>query len=200
MTKKGWRILLNIAVMLMVAGFVAYMFSSVNEQLSDAVTVAKSGESFDSDIESACTLETSPYERGNEKANLPPPQYITEDAYIFAVHRQVDFTGEKYENIKSNVNNVGDPVDAPVSKSMTKIIMILTEYDVAPSEIQKKLGIKHRPTFRKNYLYPAIAFGLITPTIPDKPNSRPQKYRLTEKGKNLLSSLNKNIVGLQKKN
>ncbi|MDR0574434.1 MAG: hypothetical protein LBG96_10475 [Tannerella sp.] len=59
MTKKGWRILLNIAVMLMVAGFVAYMFSSVNEQLSDTVTVAKSGESFDSDFVSACTLETS---------------------------------------------------------------------------------------------------------------------------------------------
>ena len=77
--------------------------------------------------------------------------------------------------------------------------MILMDNDVAPSEIQKKLGIKHRPTFRKNYLYPAISFGLITPTIPDRPNSRLQKYRLTEKGKNLLSLLNK-IVGEHYKN
>jgi len=36
--------------------------------------------------------------------------------------------------------------------------------------------------FIKNYLRPAIKRGYIEMTIPDKPNSRNQKYRLTKKG------------------
>ena len=41
----------------------------------------------------------------------------------------------------------------------------------------EKLGLSHRPTFRKNYLLPAMKQGLVEMTIPDKPNSRNQKYR-----------------------
>lgn len=44
----------------------------------------------------------------------------------------------------------------------------------------KKLGLSHRPTFRQNYLQPALDAGLIERTLPDKPNSRLQKYRRRE--------------------
>jgi hypothetical protein len=57
---------------------------------------------------------------------------------------------------------------------------------MAPSALSIRLGLKHRPTFRENYLRPALAQGLIEPTIPEKPNSRLQKYRLTAKGRALL--------------
>jgi predicted transcriptional regulator len=50
-------------------------------------------------------------------------------------------------------------------------------------EMQKQLRITNRKYFRENYLKPAIKSGLIEMTIPDKPNSRNQKYRLTQKGK-----------------
>ena len=36
---------------------------------------------------------------------------------------------------------------------------------------------------RENYITPALKTGLIEYTIPDKPNSRLQKYRLTTAGK-----------------
>ncbi|WP_365728581.1 Fic family protein [Ruminococcus sp.] len=41
----------------------------------------------------------------------------------------------------------------------------------------KRLELSHRPTFRKNYLTPALDKKLIERTIPDKPNSKNQKYR-----------------------
>ena len=40
----------------------------------------------------------------------------------------------------------------------------------------KKLDLKSKETFRKNYLHPAIKLDLIRMTIPDKPRSRSQKY------------------------
>lgn len=37
-------------------------------------------------------------------------------------------------------------------------------------------GLKSKETLRKNYLNPAIKSGLIKMTLPDKPNSRNQRY------------------------
>lgn len=49
---------------------------------------------------------------------------------------------------------------------------------LSASEIMKRLGLSHRPTFRQNYLNSALSNGIVEMTIPDKPNSRNQKYRL----------------------
>jgi ATP-dependent DNA helicase RecG len=56
--------------------------------------------------------------------------------------------------------------------------------------IQEAIGIKDRKDFGKRYLHPALIAGLIEMTFPDKPNSRLQKYRLTEKGHRLLQRHN----------
>ncbi|MGC8492717.1 MAG: Fic family protein [Syntrophobacteraceae bacterium] len=53
--------------------------------------------------------------------------------------------------------------------------------------LQSALGLSDRKSFRERYLKPALAEGLIEMTIPDKPNSRLQKYRLTEKGSQWLA-------------
>jgi len=47
------------------------------------------------------------------------------------------------------------------------------------------LQLRGRDNFEKLYLLPAFVAGLIERTTPDKPNSRLQKYRLTEKGRKL---------------
>nr|WP_265593368.1 hypothetical protein [Verrucomicrobium sp. BvORR034] len=46
-------------------------------------------------------------------------------------------------------------------------------------ECMAKLGLSHRPTFRQNYLQPALDAGLIERTLPDRPNSPLQRYRQT---------------------
>ncbi len=56
------------------------------------------------------------------------------------------------------------------------------------SEIQRALGLKHEDHFREAYLRPALEAGVIEMTIPDKPRSSRQKYRLTAPGQVLLKA------------
>lgn len=58
-----------------------------------------------------------------------------------------------------------------------RLLAVLGDNTLSASEIMERLGLSHRPTFRKNYLNPALAQILIERMIPDKPNSKKQKYR-----------------------
>ena len=53
-------------------------------------------------------------------------------------------------------------------------------------EMMNALGLKGRDNFEKLYLQPALDQKMIERTIPDKPQSRLQKYRLTEKGRQIM--------------
>lgn len=55
-------------------------------------------------------------------------------------------------------------------------------------DLQAALGLQDRKSFRERYLKPALNAGLIEMTIPEKPNSRLQKYRLTDWGRRIKSS------------
>ena len=46
----------------------------------------------------------------------------------------------------------------------------------------ENLGLKDRRHFSKGYLQPVLDSALVEMTIPDKPRSSKQKYRLTDKG------------------
>ncbi|MEI8242987.1 MAG: hypothetical protein WCI17_06940 [bacterium] len=48
--------------------------------------------------------------------------------------------------------------------------------------------MKHDEHFRIAYVIPALETGLIAMTIPDKPRSSRQKYRLTDKGRAWFAS------------
>lgn len=48
--------------------------------------------------------------------------------------------------------------------------------------LQAAMGLKDRENFRLNYLKPALEFGFIEMTLPHNPNSKLQRYHLTEKG------------------
>lgn len=63
---------------------------------------------------------------------------------------------------------------------VNKLLYVLSDETLSASELMARLHLKHRPTFRKNYLKPALAKGLIEMTVPDKPNSKNQKYRKTK--------------------
>ena len=51
------------------------------------------------------------------------------------------------------------------------------------------MGLADRTKFRRKYIHPLLEAGILEQTIPDKPNSQNQKYRLTAKGITLQKSL-----------
>lgn len=59
--------------------------------------------------------------------------------------------------------------------------------DMSRERIQSALALHDRKSFRERYLVPALTDGFIEYTIPGKPNSRLQQYRLTGKGRELLT-------------
>jgi predicted HTH transcriptional regulator len=72
------------------------------------------------------------------------------------------------------------------SDPVIRLLTCLAQGEMSAGQLRSLLRLKHRPTFRENYLHPALAAEAIALTLPDKPNSRLQKYRLTAKGKAIL--------------
>ena len=69
-----------------------------------------------------------------------------------------------------------DPVDDPVTDQVASLLRLLGKHSpLAASEGMKRLKLAHRPTFRSNYLRPALTTGFVELTLADKPNSRLQK-------------------------
>lgn len=64
-----------------------------------------------------------------------------------------------------------------VTEQVERLLDALGDDELSASELMGRLGLKHRPTFLYSYLRPAIDAGMVEMTIPDKPNSRFQKYR-----------------------
>lgn len=69
-------------------------------------------------------------------------------------------------------------------------MLAVMQGEVTRQQLMELLSLKDRKHFSVLYLQPGVAQGVIELTIPDKPNSRLQKYRLTQAGKTLLSTLN----------
>ena len=67
-----------------------------------------------------------------------------------------------------------------LSEYIKKLLAVM-EYDVPYTSraLMEKLGLKSKEGFRRNYLRPAMDKGLLRMTIPDKPNSRNQRYSKT---------------------
>ncbi len=79
-----------------------------------------------------------------------------------------------------------EQVSDQVSDQVGRLLAVMQEGSTAALELMKKLALLHRPTFRKNYLQPALFAGLIEMTRPDAPRAKNQKYRLTAKGRSKL--------------
>ena len=94
----------------------------------------------------------------------------------------------KSETIVSNTGNNTRQVSQQVAPQVEMLLKVLIGADkpLARNELQSRLSLKDRESFRERYLKPALDQGLIEMNVPGKPNSRLQQYRLTDHGRHLV--------------
>ena len=80
------------------------------------------------------------------------------------------------------------PTVAPTVNSIgIRLLRLLKECgELSPREMRSRLKIRDRADFNERYLRPCFMAGFIEQTIPGKPTSRLQKYRLTAKGQAVI--------------
>jgi fido (protein-threonine AMPylation protein) len=79
------------------------------------------------------------------------------------------------------------PQVAPqVTPQVAALLKALGAKEWDRARLQEKLGLSDRKSFRALYLAPAMEQGLVEFTLPEKPNSRLQKYRVTSAGRAAL--------------
>ncbi|MBF0245709.1 MAG: Fic family protein [Planctomycetes bacterium] len=79
-----------------------------------------------------------------------------------------------------------DQASDQVTDQVAKLVKVLARRELGGKELREALGLSHPPTFRQNYLTPAIEAGFIERTQPDSPRSPTQRYRLTARGGRIL--------------
>jgi len=114
---------------------------------------------------------------------------ISEGFQVTAYGDEFFNDAEIEEEEQQEMVQVNTQVNTQVSTQVENLLLKFNEGSISVDEIQKLFGLKERRTFARNYIQPALKLGLIEMTIPDKPNSRLQKYRLTEKGKELKNKI-----------
>ena len=77
-------------------------------------------------------------------------------------------------------------VTGEATGEVKKLITVLT-VPMSRKTLQTQLGLKSQANFRERYLQPALKGGYIEMTIPDKPKSSGQQYRLTPKGQEKIT-------------
>jgi Fic family protein len=99
------------------------------------------------------------------------------DASTFIVF-MLDAIRQAIAEISESTDQVGDQVGDQVAR-LLGALQSDPSHAKSAAELMAVLGLSHRPTFRKNYLRPALDAGLIEMTRPNAPNAKNQKYKLT---------------------
>ena len=89
----------------------------------------------------------------------------------------IEFMLKVIDQTLSTLINQFDGESLSISDKVNQLLNILDkDTPISANEIMKRLNIKSKETLRNTYLNPAIENGLVKMTLPDKPNSKNQKY------------------------
>lgn len=122
-----------------------------------------------------------------EAASLSPPEFIANRGEVLVRMRHV----RELVHLRREAAHVAEQDDVQVAGQVTvQVAARILEYCTEPrkaSEIREFVGLKHRGHFQSSYLQPIQEKGWLAMTIPDRPRSRNQRYRLTKEGAQWLA-------------
>lgn len=89
----------------------------------------------------------------------------------------VEFMLEMIDQVLDEVITQVNKANVNASEYVKHMLEVM-EYDIpyTSNTIMELLGLKSKETLRKNYINPAMELGVIRMTLPDKPNSKNQRY------------------------
>jgi len=115
------------------------------------------------------------------------PEMIEGDVFRIVV-KVPEFGAAGEETVSPEVPSKHPAGTQQLTQQVKRLIVTIND-EMARSELMNALSLKDRVNFSRKYLEPALSQQLIEMTQPESPQSPTQKYRLTEKGKNLAKNL-----------
>ena len=123
----------------------------------------------------------------SDSVDSKPVIRLINKLFVEAIRRKVSVDTSK---ITRQVPGKYRASTGQVAMEIERLIAVM-HGEMKRAEIQDALDLRHRDYFNETYLIPALNAGYLEMTIPDKPTSSRQKYRLTEKGLLLQANLMK---------
>jgi len=117
-------------------------------------------------------------------AGLAEPEFSLTDGFVTTIRRRPE---RAFEAVGGKTRPESVSATGEVTGEVRKLLMICRDA-MTRKRLQEALSLKGEENFRKLYLVPALETGYIEMTIPDKPKSSKQKYRLTAKGRAWLAA------------
>jgi ATP-dependent DNA helicase RecG len=125
-------------------------------------------------------------------AGLPAPVFSVSDGFKVMIRRR---PGRALEAVSPGKKPGGTPqVPRKYPASTPQVVAVLAAASVAErsrEELQAAAKLADREHFRLDYLEPLLQAGLLERTIPDKPRSSRQRYRITAEGREYLTQAKK---------
>ena len=95
--------------------------------------------------------------------------------------------GDRTKINPSEIESVEGKMGAKLSKILNSLILFL-DTEKSKDEILEFIGVTNKTDNFNRYIKPLMQIGLLIRTIPNKPNSKLQQYKLTAKGRKVLSN------------
>jgi predicted HTH transcriptional regulator len=123
-------------------------------------------------------------------AGLPEPEFALTDGFVVTIRRNPQLA---FETVGGRSEAPGwDQAGAKSELSRNQVeILHKSMESQSITDLMVIAGRTNRTKFRDQVLKPLLEDGLLVMTVPDKPTSSIQKYRITDKGKTILSKLKK---------
>ena len=132
------------------------------------------------------------------RSGLKPPQFEQRDCFTITIFRNPEAAFRKVQLESGEADNHGEAIsfpsgtpsgDIPKDILVIRLLMALRDGEAGNAELLAKIGIRDRKRLRQRYINVALNAGYVERTKLAQ-TSQYQKYRLTEKGRKVLRSLN----------